>query len=283
MLRKILVPVRGDGKGDNVLAHAARLAQRHGAHTEVVHCRARPEDLMPYGVPVPAFMREQIVAQARAVADQEEAGFRRAMEVQAEKLGLTLSPPGIGPTAAYVEEEGRQIDVLRRRGRLADLIAVAKPDRDRNLGFNTLRAAIFNANRPVLMCPPREEPPVEMGASVTVAWNGSAEAARAVHQTLSILAGADRVTILSNGSDAGSGTTVADLLAYLDVHGIQAEVETLSAGGTVPQQLLAATRAVSADALIMGAYGDSHERETLFGGNTQQIVDHSDQPVIFCH
>jgi len=34
MISKILVPVRGDGKGDNVLAHAAVLARGFNAHLE---------------------------------------------------------------------------------------------------------------------------------------------------------------------------------------------------------------------------------------------------------
>ena len=59
MIRKILVPVRGDGKGDNVLAHAAALAHRHGSHIQVAHARARPEDMMPYGVFIPDFLRRQ--------------------------------------------------------------------------------------------------------------------------------------------------------------------------------------------------------------------------------
>jgi hypothetical protein len=42
MIRKILVPVRGDGKGDNVLAHAAALARGFNAHIEITHCRAKP-------------------------------------------------------------------------------------------------------------------------------------------------------------------------------------------------------------------------------------------------
>ena len=54
MIHKILVPVRGDGKGDNVLAHAAALARRFSAHIEVTHCRPRPQDLLPYGVPIPS-------------------------------------------------------------------------------------------------------------------------------------------------------------------------------------------------------------------------------------
>jgi nucleotide-binding universal stress UspA family protein len=33
----------------------------------------------------------------------------------------------------------------------------------------------------------------------------------------------------------------------------------------------------------MGAYGHSHERETLFGGNTQTVVDHAEIPVLLAH
>jgi nucleotide-binding universal stress UspA family protein len=35
--------------------------------------------------------------------------------------------------------------------------------------------------------------------------------------------------------------------------------------------------------LIMGAYGESHERETLFGGNTQTVVDRAELPVVLVH
>jgi len=44
-----------------------------------------------------------------------------------------------------------------------------------------------------------------------------------------------------------------------------------------------ASRELGADTMIMGAYGDSHERETIFGGNTQQVVDRSLMPVIMVH
>ena len=39
----------------------------------------------------------------------------------------------------------------------------------------------------------------------------------------------------------------------------------------------------SADMLVMGAYGHSHERETLFGGNTQAVVDKAEMPVVMAH
>src|SRR5690625_1737020 len=170
MIRKILVPVRGDGKGDNVLAHAAALAHRYAAHIEVVHVRPRPEDLMPYGIAIPEFLRGQVLRQSYEVADQEEAALRKELEVLAEQLGLDSSGTKLGKaaTVAFVEEPGRQVEVIKRRGRLADLVAVAKPDHDRNPGTNTLKSALFNSSRPVLMCPPRAGRPEVLGARVAL-------------------------------------------------------------------------------------------------------------------
>lgn len=285
MIRKILVPVRGDGKGDNVFTHAAALALGHKAHIVVTHCRPRPQDLMPYGVPIPKFLRDQIVAQSGEVADQEEQVLRAELAALAENLGLveSASKSGDAATVAFVEETGRQVDVIKRHGRLADLIAVAQPDIDRNLGANTLKAALFQSGRPVLMCPPKDASPKVLGQSVAVAWNGSAEAARALAQAMPVILHARTVTLLTNGSDAGPGTTVDDAQEYLGAHGVNAAVERFDAGKSVPKALLATAKALGADMLIMGAYSDSHERETIFGGNTQWIVDKSDLPVLFSH
>jgi hypothetical protein len=149
------VPVRGDGKGDNVLAHAAALARGFNAHIEITHCRAKPENLLPFGVPIPAALRAQLVESTSQVFDIEEAGLRGEVLALSKILNIRMSKKADGKsvTANFVEEAGRQIDVIGHHGRLADIIAVAKPDIDRNLGANTLKAALFNTGRPVLMCP----------------------------------------------------------------------------------------------------------------------------------
>jgi nucleotide-binding universal stress UspA family protein len=285
LIRKILVPVRGDGKGDNVLAHAAAIAHRHTSHVQVVHCRPRAEDLMPYGVYIPDFLRKQLVEQSYMVADQEEAGLREELRVLAGKLNLDASGHKIGKVASveFVEVAGRQVDVIKRHGRLADMIAVAKPDRDRNLGKNTLKAALFHSGRPVLMCPPRSTPLETLGAKVTIAWNGSAEAARALSQCRIVLHGADKVWVLSNGEDAGPGTSVDDLISYLKLHEIKATVEMFSSSEKAGHELLRVSADLGADTMIIGAYGDSHEHETFFGGNTQMVVDTATLPVILNH
>lgn len=284
MLDKILVPVRGDGKGDNVLAHAAALALRFGSHIEVAHCRARPEDMMPFGVPLPSFLRDQFLQQSQVLADEVEKGLRVELHALARKLGLSETDPPHGGTAtvSFIEKQGRMVDVIKSNGRLADLIAVAKPDRDRNIGSNSLKAALFHTGRPVMMCPEAASVPADLGGNITLGWNGSMEASRAVALTLDLFAKATKITILAGAGGEPHGATAEDLVAYLGLRNITVEVRRFSAKNP-GAALLSETKAVGATLLVMGAYGESHEFETLFGGNTQTIVDDADIPVVLVH
>jgi nucleotide-binding universal stress UspA family protein len=277
---KIVIPIRGDGAGENVLAHAAALARRFDAHVEAVHCRPRAKDLLPYGVPVPAFLKKQIAESATDLADEEEKTLRAEFDALLPQFGLTLGKGG--STASWREAAGKQIDVIRIHGRLADVVVVAKPDRDRNLGANTLRAALFNTGRPVMMCPMREDHPQTLCDHVSIAWNGSVEASRAVALTTHIISAASKVTVLTAGEDK-SGASAEDLLDYLETRGVSAELDRFIPERSIGRSLLERSAAAGADTLIMGAYGDSHEKETVFGGNTQTVVDTAQMPVIMVH
>jgi len=282
MLRKILVPVRGDGKGDNVLAHAAALARGFNAHIEITHCRAKPEDLLPFGVPIPAAVRAQLTQSSTELFDAEEAGLRAELEALAKTLNLTLTdkPSGSAVTASFVEESGRQIDVIRHHGRLADLIAVAKPDIDRNIGTNTLKAALFSTGRPVLMCPETGGTVAEeLGQNIVIAWDGSLEASRAVISTLPLLAAAKQVTIVTVTGKPVS-VPADELRDYLAAQDVSASVQIIEAKPNVAQALLDTANKVGADMMILGAYSRNIELERLLGGTTQYIVDHATIPVI---
>ena len=284
MLRKILVPVRGDGMMHIVLGHAAALARRHHAHVVVAHCRATPEDLLPYNVALPAFARQTLKKQVHEAAEQEEQQLRDDLHGIAEALGLveTEDPPGGTATIGFREEAGRMADIIKHYGRLADLTVVAKPDRDQNLGINSLKAGLFQTGRPVLMCPREAKPPPALGARIAVGWNGSLEAARAVASTLDIVRQADTVTILAGGNAEPHGATAEELSEYYAMRGVAARIERFDARNP-GAALLQKAGEHGADMLVMGAYGHSHERETLFGGNTQTIVDKTKIPVMLIH
>jgi nucleotide-binding universal stress UspA family protein len=240
---------------------------------------------MPYGISIPRGLRETMREAARSyVASQEEDLARRFHERLAEH-GLEEAPfdrpPADRPSASLEEVEGKMADVIRAHGRLADIVAVAKPDRDRNLGENSLRAALFQTGRPTLMCPPGE-PPADLGAHVALAWNGALEATRAVAMTTPLLRAADRVTVLDGGAphERIGGTA---LVTYLAAHGVAAESARLEAKRDPGRAILEAAAAAGASLVVSGAYGHSREHETVFGGATQTMVDTARLPVLMTH
>ena len=222
---------------------------------------------------------------ATAVADAEEEMLRAEFDRIATNLGLEIveSANTHGPSISWTEDSGRQVDVIRRRGRLADLIVVPKPDRDRNLGANTLKSALFHTARPVLMCPHSDVSPTTLGVRIAIAWNGSLEATRAVAMNMDLISRAEEVIVLVAGDPGGPGTSAEDLRSYLAARGIAAQLERLSDRENVGRSLLDQGRLLGIDLLIMGAYGQSHERETVLGGNTQSVVDQARMPVVLVH
>lgn len=284
MIRKIVIPVRGDGKGDNVFAHAACLAKRYQAHVLVTHCRPRAEDLMPYGVAMPSILKKLVLEQSKGVADQVEDGMREELEELATRLGIAIiEQPVVGqPGASWLEEQGRQVDVIKRHGRVADLICVAKPDVSRNLGSNTLKAALFNTGRPVMMCPPRTTSVDKLCDTVGIAWNGSIQASRAVACTASILEQANQVIVFSSGVEV-SGASAASLASYLEARGVNVQVERFESKRNIGKELLERCVSANVDTLLMGAYSKSHEAETILGGTTQYVVDNAEIPIVLVH
>ena len=283
-MRTIMVPVRGDDRGEGLLDHALALTHRRDAHIEVVHCRAQPEDMLPYGVFLPASLREQITGAAGNMADTEEGKLRALFDDYASQHDLKVvdNPPWPTdvPSISWRERTGKQPNIVAVHGRLVDLVVIPRPNRAQNFGVNTLECALFSTGKPVLMCPPGTVG--ALGQHIAVAWNGSTEAARAVTMAMPLLTAAGRVTIVSVGEDGSAETGPDALAAYLGSHGIDATVVAHDQG-RIAQTILATAAEQGADMLVMGAYGQSRQLEMVMGGVTQHIVDHAELPVLMSH
>ena len=284
-IRRIFVPIRNDGKGENVLDHALALAGKTG-HIEAVHCRPAPEDLIPFGVSVPAILRDQISKSGDELANAEEAQITQQFEDYARANKLTMVDigkphPKNKLSATWRIERGKQANIVSARGRLADVVAVARPDRDRAVGRNTLEAALVNTGSLVMMCPPLS-PPKKIGSHIAVAWNGSREAARAVSLAMPLLVAASTVSVMTMAGEKLE-LTGAHLLNFLSDHDIKATHTEIKSGSNAGKVLLEGAKSVEADCLLMGAYGSSRGREMVFGGATQYVVDHADMPVLMAH
>lgn len=283
-LHTIVVPVRGDGKGDNVLSHAAVLARRHKARVRVVHCHPKPDDLMPFGVVIPQVLRAQIEEVAQRNVDVTRDQLGDEFKALAAEFGLVDQDhlPGTA-TARFISYEGKQVDAVRHYGRLADLICVSQPDPKLNLGNNTLKAALFSSGRPVMMCPPQETVADDFADHVAIGWNGSLEASRALAMAMPLISAARQVTILSSGSTEHDASP-EQVLRYLELKSVSASIRTFNAdAGKVGDLLLKETETSGAGLLIMGAYHESFERESLFGGVSQYVVQNARLPIVMVH
>ena len=284
-IRTILVPVRGDGKGEGVLDHALALGGNFDAHINVMHCRSKPEELLPYSTMITASMRQTILESAKANAADEEARLQGLFMEYLETRGIVLVEDPPVPqgrvSASWHEVEGHQAAIVSIRGRLADVVAVARPDADGS-GHKTFEAALLETGRLVLMCPTTT--PTSIGRHVCVGWNGSAESARAISAAMPILGKADKVTVFSAPEGLEDKLTVGDLTEHLGWHDITAEVSTLNvSSGEVGDALLAETGRAGGDVLLIGGYGHSRRRELIMGGVTRDIIKHADIPVLMVH
>ena len=286
-IRTILVPVRGDGKGEGVLDHALAVAGRHNAHLRVMNSHAKPEDLLPFAsIGITENMRDQIVESASSSAAAEEERLKGLlMDYLRSRDVPIIDTPGNQPsqvTASWSEETGQQATNVSVMGRLADLIAIAKPDVESGLGTRTLEAALMETGKPVLMTPPH--PAGAVGTHVAVGWDGGTESAKAVSAVMPILIAADIVTVFSAPVSAEPRLSVDKFADYLGWHDIKAVVETINVKAAgVGNALLNGAAKAGADVLVMGGYGHSRARQLVMGGVTSYIIENAEMPVILVH
>ena len=167
-----MLPVRGDGKGRNVLAHATVIAKRFGEHVRIVHRNPAPDDKMPYGAVMPSAPRKQNEAAADRNAGVARERFATEFQMLAEEFGRKGAEPQPGSTTArFIEYEG-----------------------------------------------------------------------------------------------------IPSAIRHFEVR-----------GSAVADHLPAEARSAGAGMLVAGAHHESHERESIFGGNSQVVVAEADLPVVLVH
>jgi len=283
--KAILVPVNGVDDATATLAAAVLLGRKFGARVEAVHAALDPQRSVPFlGEGMTGAMVEEVMA---AIAREEgvRAGRARAqIDAACTAAGVALSAGADAPGFAvvYSEEQAREEDMVAARGRLADLIVLARPaDADDVEPSLSLHAAITDTGRPVLMLPPVAAPTI--GSTVAVAWNGSAPCARALSEALPLLAEARRV-VLFNADDELLGPDAEAARRYLAWHGVAAEVHSLKAGSaSAGEALLQAAGDIGADLLVMGAYTRSRIRRLIYGGVTRDVLELAELPVLLVH
>lgn len=273
MIKTVLALADGSPECETILAAAVDLSLRFAAHLDVLHVRPDEAGLIPYtGEGMSAAMIEEIIEAGRRAADERAANAKAAFE-RVNTAGLSTS---------WHVATGPEAEIAAATGRLSDLIVIGQRDDPGEMSWRTtLDAILFDTGRPVLILPTKPLPAV--GNSVTVAWNGSSQAASAVAAALPFLRLAKQVTILTAGPVNPYASTES-LIDYLARHDVQAATKTFEPGSApLGNALLDQCRMSQSDLLVMGAYGHSRLREMILGGATREVLANADLPVLMAH
>jgi nucleotide-binding universal stress UspA family protein len=205
-------------------------------------------------------------------ASQQEA-LNRAESAYAQECGqlsgcsMEMMDCGAGEAIKYLSPY-HDIIVLER------LLETDGPD------ATAFSAALFDCRCAVLVSPSAKRS-YDHVRHVAVAWNGTAQAGRALRAAMPFLRKAAQVTVLQRSGSKED----PELKRYLADHGIEPITFKTYGHGHLTgrgwgRALLAATSEVGADLLVMGAYGSSIGNLLGFGRATEKIVSSAPVPVL---
>jgi nucleotide-binding universal stress UspA family protein len=282
--KTILVPLDESSEAAAPLEVAFRLAETFGSHVTALHVRPDPAQLIPMvGEGMSGAMVEEMLGMAEQRSGERAADIRAIYDAVRinHPLPEASAPPTEGATCRWLELTGREEEQVAWHGRLNDLIVMARSAESDGGPSATLNAALMDSGKPLLLAPPAGAETIAQ--HVAIAWNGSAEAARAVAYAMPLLASARSVTILTAAEGNQGGTAGQELVQSLAWHGITAQSHAIAPGSHAGPALLGECQAVGADLLVMGAYTHSRLRQLILGGVTRHVLAHAQVPVLLCH
>ena len=182
----VLAPLFGGDGDTDVIRSAVAVGRRLESHVQALHVRFDPRVLA--GITAPGMsttVYEQMFEQANHDAQQRAQQARDVFERETANMPRAEQPPA-APTVfsvGWTELEGEGPPVIAELARLANLVVLGRPrDRSDVHAALAVESALFDAARPVIVIPPGAS--ADWGQKILVAWNGSAQCARAMFEAL---------------------------------------------------------------------------------------------------
>lgn len=258
------------------LEAAIEIANKFGSHIACLYARSAQHE------PSAGYEATQIIHEAqKRIRVEMLAEAQRSYAECLRRTGFERSE--------WRESETDALSVVSLHARYADLVVIGQqnPEWPSGVHKDFERSLPAAAGRPVLVVPyAYERRPV--GRQVLVAWNASREAARAVSDALPLLQRAGQVHVVifdrtaagaAHGDEPG-----ADVALYLARHGVKVTVSRYDAPDSdIGAQLLSRAFDLSADLIVMGAWGHSRLREFMLGGVTRTLFESMTVPVLMAH
>lgn len=272
-MKDILVVLDNGATTENRLAAAVELADGFDAHLTGLYIREKPDPLL-YENPLNTLLLENALSEIEADVERMTSVFFDQVQHRMARSSL-LSDAEV--------HDHTQLAMVN------DLIVAgqAHPETTPHDQSQHTLDIIMRPGRPVLLIPYIGYKP-GIGTNIIVAWDGSKEATRAVHDAMPFLRRAETVKIVSlhrkEQKSPENAVTGADLAVHLARHDISVSTDDVVRNNMpVAETLLSLAADDGADMLVMGAYGHSRLREYAFGGTTRTLLNSMTLPVLMAH
>jgi len=275
MAFKTILAVTAPDLDDSDLQMAVELCQENDAHLAVL--------VMVLAAPPPIGGYASVISEAWLEERQEDLDKlqQRTAEVSAFLAEKDVSSDVV---SAY-QEEAWADETIGQRARYTDIVLLGPQLLSHPpLRGKVLEGSLFSSGKPMLLLPAGSTASLNP-KRVMIAWDSRLEASNAVSSAMDLLSAADAVHVALvdpvEGESGHGAEPGADIATYLARHGVKVTVDRLpSQGRTVADSLRQHAIDVSADLLVMGAYGHSRLRQRVFGGVTRSMVDDPPLPVL---
>ncbi|MET4807242.1 universal stress protein [Limibacillus sp. MBR-115] len=274
-LKTILVHLANDVEHRTRLKVALKLARQHDAKVFALFI---PTPIgMPAGITgrgASAMFLSEASRNAREVADNLEKEFHEACERD-------------GIENAWLVIEGDHVELMSEHAHTADIIIAAQPiieHLEDHFRTRLPEELVMQSGLPVLVIPRGFDPENQIGKKVVLAWKGTREAVRAIRDSMTILASAEKVLVLTVGADAGDALSKLEVMEHLRRHGVNGEARNLAEiPDSVGKAILDFAETQGCDLIVLGAYGHTRWRQILLGGVTHEVLADSKIPLLMSH
>jgi nucleotide-binding universal stress UspA family protein len=276
MIKDVVVNLPVSGSRNAPSEYAISVANAFSAHVAGVAFSYEP--VIPASVMggIPSDLIEAQRRENEAAAKKATTAFAQAAQragVSAESRIVSASIAGAADSFAHI-------------ARRFDISVVGQAERDRGLPEELIiEGALFGSGRPLIIVPYIQKNGLKLDR-VTVCWDGSRAATRAIADAVPFLERAKAIDVLIVASEASKSGDVpgADMGHHLARHNLKVEVKRITAPDIdVPSAILSFAADNGTDFLVMGGYGHSRLREFILGGATRGILGSMTVPVLMSH
>jgi nucleotide-binding universal stress UspA family protein len=274
MFRDLLVHVDGGKAGRRRVQFAVDLAIRLGARLSGLHVTPPPEVS-------PRFKPSRVDKVSAELSTKLASDAKTAAVIFKEETERRLAD------ASWFAVAGDVAQGINERARYADLIILGQYEWEGPPEIHPLPVAhsvVLRCGRPVLVVP-AVVPSITL-EKIAIAWDGSREAVRAVHDALPLLRLSQSVQIMTmiHLSAGDSEADTKNLSAHLANHGVGVQTNVIQVR-TIEEHASLQRRMEQGQygLVVLGGYSHPMWIEFIFSGATTSILMSSRTPMLISH